>query len=41
MNWWPENEETAQHKWVERDGTSADEEEDFIEEEIWGGAFYE
>jgi len=41
MKWWPENEETVQHKWVTGDGTSADEEEDFIEEEVWGEAFYE
>ncbi|KIX02594.1 uncharacterized protein Z518_08535 [Rhinocladiella mackenziei CBS 650.93] len=41
MSWWPENEETARHEWVERDGTSADEEEDVIEEEVWTDAFYE
>lgn len=38
MNWWPENEATAQHVWVEEGG---DEEGDVVEEEVWSDAFYE
>lgn len=41
MDWWPENEATAQHVWVEKDQVSADEEEDVFEEEIWSETFYD
>ena len=34
IKWWPENEETVQHKRGTGDRTSADEEEDFIKEEF-------
>jgi hypothetical protein len=37
MNWWPDNEASAQHEWVERGA----EEGDVIEEEVWSDAFYE
>lgn len=38
MNWWPENETTAQHVWT---GEGGDEEGDVVEEEVWSDAFYE
>lgn len=41
MSWWPEDEMTAQHVWVEKDHTSADEEEDMLEDCLWTDAFYD
>lgn len=41
MSWWPEDEQIAQHVWVEKDQTSADEEEDILEDCMWTDAFYD
>lgn len=35
MSWWPEDEQKARHVWVEEEDLSADEEEDFCEDEAW------
>lgn len=41
MSWWPEDDMVAQHVWVEKDQTSADEEEDILEDCMWTDAFYD
>lgn len=41
MGWWPEDDMTAQHVWVEKDQPSADEEEDMLEDCLWTDAFYD
>ncbi|RVX74442.1 hypothetical protein B0A52_01568 [Exophiala mesophila] len=41
MDWWPENDSTAQHVWVEKNQTSADEEEDIFEDAVWSETFYD
>lgn len=41
MDWWPEDNVNAQHVWVEKEQTSADEEEDMLEDCLWTDAFYD
>lgn len=41
MDWWPESETAAQHVWVEKNQTSADEEEDVFEDAMWSETCYD